>query len=106
MALGKEQALCRVSELWHSAKKEDLPSARILALGKEGRFDLPSAGIPALGKEGRFAECRDSGTRQRRKICRVPEFRHSAKILPLPSALYPELGKDSSGQILPSANTR
>ena len=44
-------SLCRVSSIWHSAKKTCLPSARNLTLGKEGRF----------------AECQVRDTRQMRR---------------------------------------
>ena len=84
MTLGKEAKIlcilgrvCRVPELWHTAKVEALPSAWNMTHGK-GRI---------------FAECLNFDTRQRKKICRVPELWHSAKKHSLPSTWDLTLGK-------------
>ena len=54
---------------------------------------LPSAFLLALGKDGRFVECQILDTRQSLGLCRVPVIGHSAKRSCLPSVFYLTLGK-------------
>ena len=55
--------LCRVPDVWHSAKSQT----------------SPSASVAALGKARNFAECCQLGTRRSLNLCRVPRVWHSAK---------------------------
>jgi hypothetical protein len=75
-----------------------LPSVEWLTLGKVGFAECPRV---ALGKEVESSLCREplDGTRQRRRLCRVPPIWHSAnhnlKIKKsLPSAASRALGKE------------
>ena len=95
-------SICRVSEIWHSAKQPCLPSAPALTLGKyalvcrvsrhwhsANMVDLLSVKSRALGKHGCFAKCQIPDTQQRLaqnvqilamcRLCRVFLPWHSVK---------------------------
>jgi hypothetical protein len=86
----RQRMLCRVSTMWHSAKK---PLCRVPAVGSRQRLTAVSSGTAADGPLPRapFAECLILGKRVFAECCPVPSVQHSVKglfaeSLALPSA--------------------
>jgi hypothetical protein len=86
----RQRVLCRVSTMWHSAKK---PLCRVPAVGSRQRLTAVSFGMAADGPLPRapFAECLTLGKLVFAECRPVPSVQHSVKglfaeSLTLPSA--------------------
>jgi hypothetical protein len=76
----RQRMLCRVSTMWHSAKK---PLCRVPAVGSRQRLTAVSSGTAADGPWPRapFAECQTLGKPFFAECRRVPSVQHSVKRL-------------------------
>jgi hypothetical protein len=88
----RQRVLCRVSTLWHSAKK---PLCRVPAVGSRQRLTAVSFGTAADGPLPRapFAECLTLGKHVFAECRPMPSVQHSVKglfveSLTLPSAAF------------------
>jgi hypothetical protein len=102
----RQRMLCRVSNMWHSAKK---PLCRVPAVGSRQRLTVVSSGTAADGPLPRapFAECLTLGKLVFAECRPVPSVQHSVKglfaeSLTLPSAA---LGKSFFAEC-PTKGTR